>query len=773
MTARPPTVPVPRPGPRGQGRRATLIGMTDVAVAAPTGRTRGARCPRALRPARRAHGGDVAGARPPRLGVRHRAARLALRRRAEPRRCAAGRTALAGVWAGWRARCCCSPASSASPRSSPLAGASTSSPAGQRSPRSPPSPPSTSLLASPFGRLDVPAVRGLRDEPDPRAPGDDDPPAAAVRRPGRRVRRGRSSPSVPPAPWPSARPWLLATIGALTAAMTLGAAWSYLEQGWGGYWAWDPVENTSLLVWLAALAALHGGPLARPGVGRGARRRAVGAGDDRRRARALRRHAVDPRLRRAARRRLGARRPRRGDHRRPSRRGRRAAARGPPAPVARTRERRDPRAADGRAASAAAAVVVLAGTVLPLRRPISPATARRAVRGEFYSRTVGPLALVAIPFLARPAAPLGRAGARSPTPVRSCCSSASPRRRSTAWPPCRSPPAPPCGPPAATSSTTACASTAGPRDGTDAVVADLASTAARCARRSSSTRTGAAGSPRWRRRPGSLTDVQVVLDDAADDGDGRRHRARAPADVAGLARRGGRGGRHARRWPLTVTTAARRFPRQQLVDVEPVGAGSSAGSLGASGVGGGGGRRRGGGWRWRWRRRGVGRRRVEAADARDGVADAAAEPCRRPCATRRRRRRRVAPRTEMRLSSTATGHSRAASQQQRPEQARRSRRAARQTLGVPHVAGGDLGATAGRRGDAGRGTRRRRCPARTRPGSCCWRASSCSARPPPSSPAHRRPDGVGARARRVGRALEALGRRALERGPRSTGRRVR
>jgi cytochrome c biogenesis factor len=41
--------------------------------------------------------------------------------------------------------------------------------------------------------------------------------------------------------------------------MALGGLWSYAEQGWGGYWAWDPVENTSLLVWLAVLVALHSG----------------------------------------------------------------------------------------------------------------------------------------------------------------------------------------------------------------------------------------------------------------------------------------------------------------------------------------------------------------------------------------------------------------------------------------------------------------------------------------------------------------------------------
>jgi cytochrome c-type biogenesis protein CcmF len=55
------------------------------------------------------------------------------------------------------------------------------------------------------------------------------------------------------------RRWLLLVVGALTASMALGGLWSYVEAGWGGYWAWDPVENTSLAVWLAALVALHRG----------------------------------------------------------------------------------------------------------------------------------------------------------------------------------------------------------------------------------------------------------------------------------------------------------------------------------------------------------------------------------------------------------------------------------------------------------------------------------------------------------------------------------
>lgn len=43
----------------------------------------------------------------------------------------------------------------------------------------------------------------------------------------------------------------------LTAGIILGCWWSYMELGWGGYWAWDPVENASLLPWLSASALLH------------------------------------------------------------------------------------------------------------------------------------------------------------------------------------------------------------------------------------------------------------------------------------------------------------------------------------------------------------------------------------------------------------------------------------------------------------------------------------------------------------------------------------
>lgn len=54
-----------------------------------------------------------------------------------------------------------------------------------------------------------------------------------------------------------ARRWTLSAWLFLTAGIVLGAWWAYEELGWGGYWAWDPVENSSLLPWLTATALLH------------------------------------------------------------------------------------------------------------------------------------------------------------------------------------------------------------------------------------------------------------------------------------------------------------------------------------------------------------------------------------------------------------------------------------------------------------------------------------------------------------------------------------
>jgi cytochrome c-type biogenesis protein CcmF len=53
------------------------------------------------------------------------------------------------------------------------------------------------------------------------------------------------------------RSWTLITWSFLTAGIVLGGLWSYEVLGWGGYWAWDPVENASFIPWLIATAFLH------------------------------------------------------------------------------------------------------------------------------------------------------------------------------------------------------------------------------------------------------------------------------------------------------------------------------------------------------------------------------------------------------------------------------------------------------------------------------------------------------------------------------------
>ncbi len=54
-----------------------------------------------------------------------------------------------------------------------------------------------------------------------------------------------------------ARPWALLAWITLLTGLLLGAHWAYQELGWGGYWGWDPVENGSLLPWLAGTAFIH------------------------------------------------------------------------------------------------------------------------------------------------------------------------------------------------------------------------------------------------------------------------------------------------------------------------------------------------------------------------------------------------------------------------------------------------------------------------------------------------------------------------------------
>jgi cytochrome c-type biogenesis protein CcmF len=53
------------------------------------------------------------------------------------------------------------------------------------------------------------------------------------------------------------RPWTLIAWIALTLGIAMGSYWAYYTLGWGGFWFWDPVENASLMPWLAATALLH------------------------------------------------------------------------------------------------------------------------------------------------------------------------------------------------------------------------------------------------------------------------------------------------------------------------------------------------------------------------------------------------------------------------------------------------------------------------------------------------------------------------------------
>ncbi|MGQ7246643.1 heme lyase CcmF/NrfE family subunit [Halomonas sp. V046] len=54
-----------------------------------------------------------------------------------------------------------------------------------------------------------------------------------------------------------ARPWTNIAWAFLTVGIALGSWWAYYELGWGGWWFWDPVENASLLPWLAGTALIH------------------------------------------------------------------------------------------------------------------------------------------------------------------------------------------------------------------------------------------------------------------------------------------------------------------------------------------------------------------------------------------------------------------------------------------------------------------------------------------------------------------------------------
>ncbi len=55
--------------------------------------------------------------------------------------------------------------------------------------------------------------------------------------------------------------WAMGSMAVLTVALGFGSAWAYVELGWGGWWAWDPIENVALIVWFLLAAGLHWKPL--------------------------------------------------------------------------------------------------------------------------------------------------------------------------------------------------------------------------------------------------------------------------------------------------------------------------------------------------------------------------------------------------------------------------------------------------------------------------------------------------------------------------------
>ena len=116
------------------------------------------------------------------------------------------------------------------------------------------------LLANPFGKLDVPQFQGQGLTPILEHP-------AMVYHPPL-LYLGLVSTVVPFALTAasavsgsdhdqSIRRWVVASWTLLTVGLATGANWAYVELGWGGYWAWDPVENTALIPWLVLVAAIH------------------------------------------------------------------------------------------------------------------------------------------------------------------------------------------------------------------------------------------------------------------------------------------------------------------------------------------------------------------------------------------------------------------------------------------------------------------------------------------------------------------------------------
>lgn len=119
------------------------------------------------------------------------------------------------------------------------------------------------IASNPFARLDPPAMDGLGLNPLLQDPGlAFHPPTLYFGYVGLSVGFSFAvgamvTRAVGPAFARAMRPWVLAAWIFLTIGITAGSYWAYYELGWGGWWFWDPVENASLMPWLAATALLH------------------------------------------------------------------------------------------------------------------------------------------------------------------------------------------------------------------------------------------------------------------------------------------------------------------------------------------------------------------------------------------------------------------------------------------------------------------------------------------------------------------------------------
>ena len=117
--------------------------------------------------------------------------------------------------------------------------------------------------SSPFTRLDPPALDGMGLNPLLQDPGlAFHPPTLYFGYVGLSIAFSFAvgamvTGEVGPAFARAMRPWILGAWVFLTLGITAGSYWAYYELGWGGWWFWDPVENASLMPWLAATALLH------------------------------------------------------------------------------------------------------------------------------------------------------------------------------------------------------------------------------------------------------------------------------------------------------------------------------------------------------------------------------------------------------------------------------------------------------------------------------------------------------------------------------------